>query len=107
MSEAKKVVLAYSGGLDTSVILRWLIEKHRCEVVAFCADIGQGEELIPVRVMAIRVHAPTRCGTSACWAIAASNPSEPRRFCSPPSTTTTSTFDIGRSKGWRISVPMR
>jgi argininosuccinate synthase len=45
----KKVVLAYSGGLDTSVILRWLIERYRREVVAFCADLGQGEELITVR----------------------------------------------------------
>jgi argininosuccinate synthase len=41
----KKVVLAYSGGLDTSVILRWLIETHKCEVVAWCADVGQAEEL--------------------------------------------------------------
>jgi argininosuccinate synthase len=41
----KKVVLAYSGGLDTSVILKWLIEKYQCEVVAFAADLGQGEEL--------------------------------------------------------------
>ncbi len=40
----KKVVLAYSGGLDTSVILRWLIETYRCEVVAFGADLGQGED---------------------------------------------------------------
>ena len=45
----KKVVLAYSGGLDTSVILRWLQEKYRCEVVTFTADIGQGEELDPAR----------------------------------------------------------
>ena len=44
----KKVVLAYSGGLDTSVILKWLIETYRCEVVAFCADLGQGDELAPV-----------------------------------------------------------
>jgi argininosuccinate synthase len=44
----KKVVLAYSGGLDTSVILKWLIETYRCEVVAFCADLGQGEEIAPV-----------------------------------------------------------
>jgi len=44
----KKIVLAYSGGLDTSVILTWLIETYRCEVVAFCADLGQGEELAPV-----------------------------------------------------------
>jgi argininosuccinate synthase len=49
MADPKKVVLAYSGGLDTSVILRWLIERYRCEVVAFCADLGQGEELIPIR----------------------------------------------------------
>src|SRR5919109_1541463 len=49
MPDVKRVVLAYSGGLDTSVILRWLIETYRCEVVAFCADLGQGEELIPIR----------------------------------------------------------
>src|SRR5271157_4875477 len=50
MTEAvKKVVLAYSGGLDTSVILRWLQETYRCEVVAFTADLGQGEELGPAR----------------------------------------------------------
>src|SRR6266850_4642533 len=49
MPDVKRVVLAYSGGLDTSVILRWLVEKYRCEVVAFCADLGQGEELITVR----------------------------------------------------------
>jgi argininosuccinate synthase len=53
----KKVVLAYSGGLDTSVILRWLIETHGCEVVAFCADLGQGEELIPIRDKARRTGA--------------------------------------------------
>ena len=45
----KKVVLAYSGGLDTSVILRWLQETYQCEVVTFTADIGQGEELAPAR----------------------------------------------------------
>ncbi|MBI9074856.1 MAG: argininosuccinate synthase [Desulfatibacillum sp.] len=45
----KKVVLAYSGGLDTSVILKWLVETYQCDVVAFSADIGQGEELEPVR----------------------------------------------------------
>src|ERR1700760_467437 len=45
----KKVVLAYSGGLDTSVILRWLQETYRCEVVTFTADLGQGEELEPAR----------------------------------------------------------
>src|SRR3989475_9050219 len=55
--DPKRVVLAYSGGLDTSVILRWLIERYRCEVVAFCADLGQGEELIPVRDKATRTGA--------------------------------------------------
>src|SRR5579884_1508063 len=47
--EVKKVVLAYSGGLDTSVILKWLQDTYRCEVVAFTADLGQGEELEPAR----------------------------------------------------------
>ena len=45
----KKVVLAYSGGLDTSVILRWLQETYDCEVVTFTADLGQGEEVEPAR----------------------------------------------------------
>ena len=48
----KKVVLAYSGGLDTSVILRWLQEEYGCEVVTFTADLGQGEELEPARAKA-------------------------------------------------------
>ena len=49
MSSIKKVVLAYSGGLDTSVIVRWLQDNYDCEVVTFTADIGQGEELEPAR----------------------------------------------------------
>ncbi|MCC6208781.1 MAG: argininosuccinate synthase [Gammaproteobacteria bacterium] len=49
MADIKKVVLAYSGGLDTSVILRWLQDTYGCEVVTFTADIGQGEELDPAR----------------------------------------------------------
>lgn len=49
---AKKVVLAYSGGLDTSIILKWLQEERRCEVVAFTADLGQGEELNPAQARA-------------------------------------------------------
>jgi len=57
MSDPKRIVLAYSGGLDTSVILRWLIERYHCEVVAFCADLGQGEELIPIREKALRTGA--------------------------------------------------
>ena len=48
-SGVKKIVLAYSGGLDTSVILRWLQETYACEVVTFTADLGQGEELAPAR----------------------------------------------------------
>ena len=49
----KKVVLAYSGGLDTSVILKWLQDEYNCEVVTFTADLGQGEELEPARVKAL------------------------------------------------------
>ena len=49
MSSIKKAVLAYSGGLDTSVILKWLQDEYQCEVVTFTADIGQGEEVEPVR----------------------------------------------------------
>jgi argininosuccinate synthase len=44
----KKIVLAYSGGLDTSVILKWLVETYKAEVIAFCADLGQGEEMSPL-----------------------------------------------------------
>jgi argininosuccinate synthase len=61
VGDVKKIVLAYSGGLDTSVILRWLIETYQCEVVAFVADIGQGEEVGPVRDKAIRT------GASKCY----------------------------------------
>jgi argininosuccinate synthase len=49
MSSPRKVVLAYSGGLDTSIILKWLQAEHRCEIVTFTADLGQGEELEPAR----------------------------------------------------------
>ena len=52
MSDVKKVVLAYSGGLDTSVIVKWLQEEYNCEVVTFTADIGQGEEVEPARAKA-------------------------------------------------------
>ncbi len=57
MSEVKKVVLAYSGGLDTSVILKWLIETYKCEVIAFSADIGQEEELESIETKAFRTGA--------------------------------------------------
>ena len=52
MSDVKKVVLAYSGGLDTSIILKWLEDTYNCEVVTFTADIGQGEEVEPARAKA-------------------------------------------------------
>mgnify|MGYP000582502511 CR=1 FL=1 len=57
----KKVVLAYSGGLDTSIILRWLQETYGCEVVTFTADLGQGEEIEPARAH----HAAPRASRSA------------------------------------------
>src|SRR3989337_2553841 len=53
----KRVVLAYSGGLDSSVIIKWLIETYGCEVIAFSADLGQGEELAPVRKKALATGA--------------------------------------------------
>ncbi len=56
--EVNKVVLAYSGGLDTSVILQWLKETYNCEVVTFTADIGQGEELEPARTKALAMGVP-------------------------------------------------
>ena len=54
MSEIKKAVLAYSGGLDTSVILKWLQDTYGCEIVTFTADLGQGEELEPARAKALQ-----------------------------------------------------
>ena len=55
-SSVNKVVLAYSGGLDTSVILAWLRETYECEVVTFTADIGQGEEVEAARAKAEQLH---------------------------------------------------
>jgi argininosuccinate synthase len=57
VKEVKKVVLAYSGGLDTSVIVRWLIETYGCEVICFAADVGQKEELSGLKEKAIRTGA--------------------------------------------------
>ena len=57
----KKIVLAYSGGLDTSVIMRWLKETYSAEVIAFCADVGQGEDLEAVRRRRRSPPAPRRC----------------------------------------------
>ena len=57
MSEVKKVVLAYSGGLDTSVILAWLKETYNCEVIAFAADLGQNEDMEEIREKAIKTGA--------------------------------------------------
>jgi len=54
MAEINKVVLAYSGGLDTSVILKWLADNYHCEIVTFTADIGQGEEVEPARAKALK-----------------------------------------------------
>lgn len=59
MSNSKKIVLAYSGGLDTSIILKWLQETYKAEVIAFIADVGQGEETEPARVKALATGAST------------------------------------------------
>ena len=50
----KKIVLAYSGGLDTSVILKWLQVKYECPIVTFTADLGQGEELTSVKIFGLQ-----------------------------------------------------
>ncbi|RLA95991.1 MAG: argininosuccinate synthase, partial [Deltaproteobacteria bacterium] len=57
MAGIKKVVLAYSGGLDTSVILKWLQERYGCEVIAYCADIGQAEDLEEIKQKALATGA--------------------------------------------------
>src|ERR1041385_1211057 len=56
-----KIIVAYSGGLDTSVILTWLKEQYRCEIIAFCADIGQEEELKGLEKKALKT------GASKCY----------------------------------------
>jgi argininosuccinate synthase len=55
MSDIRKAVLAYSGGLDTSVILKWLQDTYQCEVVTFTADLGQGDELEAARPKALKL----------------------------------------------------
>ena len=57
MADIKKIVLAYSGGLDTSVMLRWLKDRYNCEVVCYCADVGQGEELEGLEAKALETGA--------------------------------------------------
>ena len=57
MDKVKKVVLAYSGGLDTSIIVKWLIEQYGCEVIAYAADVGQEEELHGLKEKAIKTGA--------------------------------------------------
>ncbi|MGH7909760.1 MAG: argininosuccinate synthase, partial [Thermodesulfobacteriota bacterium] len=57
MGDIRKIILAYSGGLDTSVILRWLIEQYKAEVIAFVADLGQGEDLGEIKEKAIKTGA--------------------------------------------------
>ena len=53
----RKIVLAYSGGLDTSIILRWLIEQYNADVIAYIADVGQGEDLKAARAKALKTGA--------------------------------------------------
>ena len=57
MSKKKKIVLAYSGGLDTSVLLSWIKDKHNAEMIAFCADIGQEDELKGLKQKAMKTAA--------------------------------------------------
>ena len=70
VSAPKKVVLAYSGGLDTSIILKWLQTEFGAEVVTFTADLGQGEELEPARAKALALTAETLTAeTAAAWGL--------------------------------------
>ncbi len=68
--DVKKIVLAYSGGLDTSIILKWLKNEYGCEVITFSADLGQGDELTPIRDKAFATGASSSpCPRSAQKAI--------------------------------------
>ncbi len=60
-AKIKKVVLAYSGGLDTSVAIQWLIDEYQCQVIAFCADLGQGEDLQVIKEKALKTGATKVC----------------------------------------------
>ena len=90
MDKVKKVVLAYSGGLDTSVILKWLQDTYDCEVVTFTADIGQGEELAPARAKARKLgvskSSSTICARSSraisCFRCSAPTPFTKASTCS-------------------------
>ncbi len=92
--DLKKVVLAYSGGLDTSVILRWLQETYRCEVVTFTADLGQGEELEPARkkaeLMGVKRDLHRRSARGVRRAISSSR-------CSAPTRSTRAQYLLGTS----------
>ena len=92
----KKVVLAYSGGLDTSVILRWLIETYRCEVVAFCADLGQGEELDPGQGEGARDRRLQRLHRAIC--ARSSSATSSSRCCAPTRSTRARTCWARRSR---------
>ena len=78
--QVKKVVLAYSGGLDTSIILKWLLEEYKCEVIAFAADLGQGDDLETVRQRPW-IREPVRSLSKTCgknsFGIMSSQPSGP------------------------------
>ena len=74
--DIKKVVLAYSGGLDTSVILKWLIETYKCEVITVTADLGQPEDLSGVEAKAYKTGAsrPTLWTCVKRWPATSSSP---------------------------------
>ena len=94
----KKVVLAYSGGLDTSIILKWLQTEYGCEVVTFTADLGQGEELEPARKKAEMLGIKPRTSSSRTCARSSSATSSSR--CSAPTPSTrASTCSAPRSPG--------
>ena len=97
-AKVKKVVLAYSGGLDTSIILKWLQETYGAEVVTFTADLGQGEELEPARRKAEMLGIKPRTSTSRICA-RSSCATTCSRCSAPTRSTRASTCSAPRSRG--------
>ena len=95
MAAPKKVVLAYSGGLDTSIILKWLQRPYGCEVVTFTADLGQGEELEPAREKAELLGVKPATSSSRTCARNSSATSSSR--CSAPTPSTRASYLLGTS----------
>ena len=87
-TDIKKIILAYSGGLDTSVMLRWLKEQYHCEVVCYCADVGQGAELAGVVLLRSAVPPIGVRGAGVTGGVRAALGRDPAHAVTPPLLTT-------------------